>query len=317
MQTIAGAISTATHGTGARLRNISAQVDAARARARRRLDARLLGGADPSAFLAARVGVGSLGVIAAVTLRCVPAFTLRGVDRPAPLERDARRASSELGERERPLRVLRLPALRHGADAHEQPRRGAAAGRTQGALRYVFQTSQPSWLINDSGNSAGFGPMTDAVYNGVIGGTGLAAATSLELTTAWNVNAAYEHFWSPRWRTSLYGGYAQVSYSGTAKSILCGFGTSGVVTNGCDGDWQTWWLGSRTQWNVTKDFYMGLDVMYSKLQSATAAVSPTLGCLGGHRRNLGVSCRRPTRTTGRSGSACTATSIPDRVIMDV
>ena len=30
----------------------------------------------------------------------------------------------------------------------------------------------------------------------------------LELTTAWNVNAAYEHFWSPRWRTSLYGGYA-------------------------------------------------------------------------------------------------------------
>ena len=31
-------------------------------------------------------------------------------------------------------------------------------------------------------------------------------------------------------------------------------------------DWQTWWVGSRTQWNVTKDFYMGLDVMYSKLQ---------------------------------------------------
>ena len=58
--------------------------------------------------------------------------------------------------------------------------------------------------------------MTDAVYNGVSVGTGAAAATSLELTTAWNVNAAYEHFWSPRWRTSLYGGYAQVSYGGTA-----------------------------------------------------------------------------------------------------
>ena len=34
-------------------------------------------------------------------------------------------------------------------------------------------------------------------------------------------------------------------------------------------DWNTWWLGTRTQWNVTKDFYMGLDVMYSKLESAT------------------------------------------------
>ena len=52
-----------------------------------------------------------------------------------------------------------------------------------------------------------------------------------------------------------------------------------MVTNGCDNDWNTWWLGSRTQWNVTKDFYMGLDVMYSKLESATSSVSPTLGAL--------------------------------------
>ncbi len=36
-------------------------------------------------FRAARVGLGSLGALAEVTLRCVPAFTLRGVDEPAPL----------------------------------------------------------------------------------------------------------------------------------------------------------------------------------------------------------------------------------------
>jgi hypothetical protein len=170
----------------------------------------------------------------------------------------------------------------------------AQVNYTQGALRYVFQTTQPNWAINDSGNSAGFGPVADAVYGGLINGTGLSAATSLELTTAWNVNAAYEHFWSPRWRTSLYGGYAQVSYGGAAQSLGCGFGTGGAVTNGCNGDWSTWWIGSRTQWNVTKDFYMGLDVMYSKLDSATAfnglavgsgttpvalAISPNLGAL--------------------------------------
>jgi hypothetical protein len=107
------------------------------------------------------------------------------------------------------------------------------------------------------------------------------------LTTAWNVNAAYEHFWNPRWRTSLYGGYAQVSYSSNANSILCGFGNNGVVNNGCDSDWQTWWVGSRTQWNVTKDFYMGVDVMYSRLDSATASVTPTLGALA-ISPNLGV-----------------------------
>jgi hypothetical protein len=155
----------------------------------------------------------------------------------------------------------------------------AQVNYSQGALRYIFQTSQPSWSINDTGASAGFGIMTDAVYNGVITGTGATAATSLELTSAWNINAAYEHFWNPRWRTSLYGGYAAVMYSSNANSILCGFGTNGVVTNGCDNDWNTWWIGSRTQWNVTKDFYLGVDVMYSRLESATIAVSPTLGPL--------------------------------------
>ena len=49
----------------------------------------------------------------------------------------------------------------------------AQVNYTQGALRYVFQTTQPNWAINDSGNSAGFGPVADAVYGGLINGTGL------------------------------------------------------------------------------------------------------------------------------------------------
>jgi L-gulonolactone oxidase len=84
-QTIAGAISTATHGTGAKLRNLSSQVAA--------LELVLADGAihecdesDPDTLRAARVSLGALGAIATVTLRCVPAFTLRGVDRPEPLD---------------------------------------------------------------------------------------------------------------------------------------------------------------------------------------------------------------------------------------
>ena len=85
VQSIAGAISTATHGTGARLANISSQVA--------ELKMVLADGStlvcsperDPELFRAARVGLGALGVIVEVTLRCVPAFTLRGVDAPAPL----------------------------------------------------------------------------------------------------------------------------------------------------------------------------------------------------------------------------------------
>jgi L-gulonolactone oxidase len=84
-QSIAGAISTATHGTGAHLRNIPSQVV--------ELTLVLANGStlvcsaerDLELMRAARVGLGALGVVAEVTLHCVPAFTLCGIDAPAPL----------------------------------------------------------------------------------------------------------------------------------------------------------------------------------------------------------------------------------------
>jgi FAD-linked oxidoreductase len=86
VQSIAGAISTATHGTGARLRNIPSQVV--------ELTLVLADGStlvcseerDHELLRAARVSLGALGVVAEVTLRCVPAFTLRGIDASAPLK---------------------------------------------------------------------------------------------------------------------------------------------------------------------------------------------------------------------------------------
>ena len=84
-QTISGAISTATHGTGERFRNISSQIAA--------LSLVLAGGElltcspdhDPEAFKAAQVSLGSLGVLSTVTLRCVPAFNVRSVQEPRRL----------------------------------------------------------------------------------------------------------------------------------------------------------------------------------------------------------------------------------------
>ena len=82
-QSLAGALATGTHGTGARLQNLSAQVEAMDLvdghGERRRID-----GGD--LLRAARVGLGSLGVVTSVTLRCVPAFRLKGVDESLPLE---------------------------------------------------------------------------------------------------------------------------------------------------------------------------------------------------------------------------------------
>jgi L-gulono-1,4-lactone dehydrogenase len=85
VQTISGAISTATHGTGERFGNISSQVEAVELAT---ADGSLIEASrdsDPDLWRAARVGLGSLGVIASVTLRCVPAFTIRRHDHPLPL----------------------------------------------------------------------------------------------------------------------------------------------------------------------------------------------------------------------------------------
>ena len=83
-QTLAGAISTATHGTGGRFGNLSSQV------VRRAAGRRARGGAWTSAsgdeLRAARVSLGALGAISAVTMRCVPAFTIHRIDEPRPLD---------------------------------------------------------------------------------------------------------------------------------------------------------------------------------------------------------------------------------------
>ena len=86
VQTISGAISTATHGTGAGLKNISAQVEAIELVTASGDVLELDGDTAPELLRAARVSIGSLGVISAVTLKTVPAFNLHRIDEPMPLE---------------------------------------------------------------------------------------------------------------------------------------------------------------------------------------------------------------------------------------
>ena len=81
-QTIAGAISTGTHGTGARLGGLATQV---RGMQLVLADGRLLD-VDDELLPAARVALGALGVIATVTIQCVPAFALAASEAPASLD---------------------------------------------------------------------------------------------------------------------------------------------------------------------------------------------------------------------------------------
>ncbi len=85
-QTLGGAISTATHGTGARLGNISSQIEAMEVVGADGTLHELSEASDPDAFRAARVGIGALGAIYSVTLRTVPAFRIDRIDRNRPLD---------------------------------------------------------------------------------------------------------------------------------------------------------------------------------------------------------------------------------------
>jgi FAD-linked oxidoreductase len=86
-QSISGATSTGTHGTGAQFRGLAGQIvavtlvtaDASILRVSETENAELLP--------AARLGLGALGILVDVTIQCVPAFLLSAVERPEPLER--------------------------------------------------------------------------------------------------------------------------------------------------------------------------------------------------------------------------------------
>jgi len=85
VQSIAGATSTATHGTGVEFANLATNIvglelvtgDGSVVRADEHRD--------PELLRVARVGLGALGILTEVTLRCVPAFNLRAVETIEPL----------------------------------------------------------------------------------------------------------------------------------------------------------------------------------------------------------------------------------------
>ena len=163
---------------------------------------------------------------------------------------------------------------------------------TQGAIGYA--TKAGNWQMFNGG-TVGVGWVTDGLFdtNALAGGNG---NTQIHLTNAWSVNAGYEHFWNPRWRTSVYGGYTKVWYDGgvtalinshlpgAAGSIQCGVPVAGSVWppinvtatggvgNSCTPDFSFYQVGTRTQWNITKDFYMGVDIFYTHLNTAYKGV---------------------------------------------
>ncbi|MHA4848869.1 D-arabinono-1,4-lactone oxidase [Rhodococcus sp. MSC1_016] len=86
VQSVAGALSTGTHGTGARFGGLATQI--------RALQVVLADGSivecspaeNPDLFEAARLGLGAVGIISKVTLQCVAHFVMHAVEAPGSLD---------------------------------------------------------------------------------------------------------------------------------------------------------------------------------------------------------------------------------------
>jgi L-gulonolactone oxidase len=85
-QSVAGAISTATHGTGIRFGNIATFVTHLTLVCADGSTLRCSPEADGRVFRAAQVSLGALGVLSTVTLRCEPAFNLEAREEGARLD---------------------------------------------------------------------------------------------------------------------------------------------------------------------------------------------------------------------------------------
>jgi hypothetical protein len=167
---------------------------------------------------------------------------------------------------------------------------GAQAAFSHGATGYVTRATG-TWTRYAGGASVGLGYLADAVFASFPGG-----GTSLELTDAWGVHAFYQHIWNKNWKTSAYGGFVAIDYNDNATAIICtgafpvfpnGTGprgpTGGTVIGGsgfvpglvsnCSPDYSWWQVGTRTQWNPHPDLDIGLDLLYTRLNTAYAGLA--------------------------------------------
>src|SRR5215469_610145 len=148
---------------------------------------------------------------------------------------------------------------------------GMQVAYSQGAAGYVTTAKGGNAWDMYNGNGAGIGWTTDGVFvNG----------SSVELTTVWGINGFYQHFWDPKWRTSIYGGYVETDYNANAKSFFCGaIGPTGAITAvtglitsaaTCNPNTSWWQVGTRTQWNPHPDLDIGLDILWTHINTAFA-----------------------------------------------
>jgi hypothetical protein len=152
----------------------------------------------------------------------------------------------------------------------------------EGASRYVAFTYGNRGLHKQD---IAIGSFTDAVFGGV--GLNGGGSSDLQLTKTWGGTLAFEHYWTPSLRTAWVAGYLEVEYNDAAKTLIANLGqrcvASGLTLQGinnnprnCDPDWSMWRLASRTMWNPVANLDVGVEIAYTKINTASEGGAATI-----------------------------------------
>jgi hypothetical protein len=163
--------------------------------------------------------------------------------------------------------TINLPTFGATGNVNSQPnvdQLKASVSYTEGAVGYATNESGASMLVNGD-SSVGFAQLFDAAYT-----TGGLGESQIKLTTAWSAYGGYQHLWTPNWRTSLYGGYLAVTPDSSIQTSVCPTAAGPNCLN-----WSLWQVGTRTQWNPVSQLDVGVDVLYSHLDTEFAGAPST------------------------------------------
>jgi hypothetical protein len=174
----------------------------------------------------------------------------------------------------------------------------AEATFANGAAKYVFGGTYDTngggrFAKLGSGNTnMAFGYVLDGLFNAGFNGG------QIQKSNAWEVDASFEHYWSPQWRSSIFGGYSHISYGSTGDAMLfaafgaagaglpggklasssaAGTSLAGVVNATGSFDFGVAQVGTKTSWQPVKDLTFSVEFLYSRLnQNLTGTYTGTL-----------------------------------------
>jgi hypothetical protein len=158
------------------------------------------------------------------------------------------------------------------------------AGSTSAWDRFNGRNVAAAWAIDSVfGNSAAAG-----------------GQTGQQLTNYWSIAAAFEHYWTPALRTDIFGSYSAADFNGTATTLFCSSPvgpmrtaagaapTGAAALDGCNPDFNLINVGARTIWNPAAQFDIGLEVMYSRVETKHDANLVALNFAGSGGRAPGL-----------------------------